>query len=117
MLRKSRLISMIREEVIDEYRYRVIFVNRDIVSYIEVEETMDEVNITDVFTKEDYRRKGYSKKLFGYLFDKYRDKRFMLEVRSRNKAAISLYESLGFSVIYKRLKYYKDDDAYIMERK
>ena len=41
----------------------------------------------------------------------------MLEVRTKNNIAISLYESLGFKVIHTRLKYYKDDDAYIMERK
>ena len=41
----------------------------------------------------------------------------MLEVRTKNSIAISLYESLGFKVIHTRLKYYKDDDAYIIERK
>ena len=39
----------------------------------------------------------------------------MLEVRSKNFVAINLYESYNFKTIYVREKYYKDDDALIME--
>lgn len=109
---------MIKDNLVDNYKHRVSYYeNLEEVSYIIIEETFDVVNIVDVFTKEEYRRKGYSRKLFNYIFDKYKDKRFMLEVRTKNSIAISLYESLGFKVIHTRLKYYKDDDAYIMERK
>ena len=100
---------MISESTIGYYKYRV--------SYMIDEVSVSFIDIEVVFTKEEYRRKGYSRKLFNYIFDKYKDKRFMLEVRTKNSIAISLYESLGFKVIHTRLKYYKDDDAYIMERK
>ena len=98
---------MISESTIGYYKYRVSYMIDEVsVSFIDIEVVMEDINIIDVFTKEEYRRKGYSK-----------DKRFMLEVRTKNSIAISLYESLGFKVIHTRLKYYKDDDAYIMERK
>lgn len=109
---------MISESTIGYYKYRVSYMIDEVsVSFIDIEVVMEDINIIDVFTKEEYRRKGYSRKLFDYIFDKYKDKRFMLEVRTKNSIAISLYESLGFKVIHTRLKYYKDDDAYIMERK
>lgn len=41
-----------------------------------------------------------------------------LEVRSRNKPAVSLYEKLGFEVRWIRKKYYSDngDDAIVMSK-
>ena len=39
-----------------------------------------------------------------------------LEVRSKNSAAIALYESFGFQKISLRKHYYKDDDAVVMKK-
>jgi ribosomal-protein-alanine N-acetyltransferase len=39
-----------------------------------------------------------------------------LEVRSRNTAAVALYESAGFMPVGKRKSYYGDDDALLMRR-
>ena len=109
---------MIKDKLVDNYKHRVSYYeNLEEVSYIIIEETFDVVNIVDVFTKEEYRRKGYSYKLFSYLINKYKDVKFMLEVRSRNVSAIKLYLKLGFVVIYVRKKYYNDDDALIMEKR
>ena len=109
---------MIKDNLVDNYKHRVSYYeNLEEVSYIIIEETFDVVNIVDVFTKEEYRRKGYSYKLFSYLINKYKDVKFMLEVRSRNVSAINLYLKLGFVVIYVRKKYYNDDDALIMEKR
>ena len=38
------------------------------------------------------------------------------EVRENNERAIHLYEKYGFKEIYRRNKYYGDEDAIIMER-
>ena len=107
---------MIELSNLGNFKYKVSYViEGNIVSYIIYEEVVDTINIVDVYTIEEYRRKGYSKCLFNFLFKEY-NKRFMLEVRTKNISAVGLYESLGFKTIYVRKKYYKDDDAFIMER-
>lgn len=110
---------MIVVKELENFKKRISYIEKDEVSFIEIEETIDIINIIDVFTKEEYRRKGYSKKLFNYLFELNKDKniKYMLEVRVDNKSAIKLYENLGFKIIHTRKNYYKDTDAYIMEVK
>ena len=52
---------MIKDNLVDNYKHRVSYYeNLEEVSYIIIEETFDVVNVVDVFTKEEYRRKGYS---------------------------------------------------------
>ena len=40
-----------------------------------------------------------------------------LEVATKNKAAINLYDKFGFLVVNTRKHYYDNDDAYLMARK
>ncbi len=75
----------------------------------------DSINILDFFVKENYRNKGYGKKLIEYIISKYKQKIF-LEVRESNINAIKLYEKFDFKTIHIRKKYYKDEDALIMMR-
>ena len=57
--------------------------------------------------------------LIGYLISDLGEelKLLTLEVASKNKAAISLYDKFGFEVVHTREKYYDGDDAYLMARK
>ena len=52
-----------------------------------------------------------------YIVDKYKDiNNILLEVRSKNEIAIKFYLKNKFKHIHTRIKYYEDDDAYIMKR-
>ena len=76
------------------------------------------INIIDVFVSERRRKEGIASKILSVVINDYKDRtvRFMLEVREGNVPAIKLYEKFGFKVIHIRYKYYKTENALIMER-
>jgi [ribosomal protein S18]-alanine N-acetyltransferase len=79
----------------------------------------DEGHITNVAVHPDFRRKHLGSILVGMLIDETKKeglKRFTLEVRASNRAAISLYEKFGFVSAGVRKGYYEDnnEDAMIM---
>ena len=79
----------------------------------------DEGELYQIGTLTEFRGRGIAEKLLGALLDKMREKGAAvcyLEVRSRNAAAIALYEKIGFERVSVRKNYYPDDDAVIMRR-
>ena len=55
--------------------------------------------ITNVVIRKEHRRKGYAGQMLKYLMEQGRNRgirRYTLEVRRSNEAAIALYEKLGF---------------------
>ena len=81
-----------------------------------------DVDITNVQVKEGYRGRGIGKRLMKAAMEKARatgGERFTLEVRESNLTAISLYESLGFTLEGKRKNFYENprEDAVIMWKK
>ncbi|MCL1822813.1 MAG: ribosomal protein S18-alanine N-acetyltransferase [Oscillospiraceae bacterium] len=64
----------------------------------------------------EYRRQGFAKELLLRFIEKCGGDVF-LETRSRNAAAIRLYESAGFKQIGLRKNYYGDDDAVVYRYK
>lgn len=86
-------------------------------AYIIVEETLDIINIIDVYTEKGCRRMGYASDLLDHIIKEYDGKKLMLEVRVDNEDAINLYKKFGFRVVHTREGYYKGVDALIMERK
>ena len=73
-------------------------------------------SVQRIAVRESERRKGYADKLMQALLAA-TNGRIILEVRSRNIPAISLYNKYGFKEIGVRRSYYTDpvDDAVIME--
>ncbi len=56
------------------------------------------VQIIDLYVDDKYRRQGFARQYFDFVFDKYSyARRFRLEAVRENTAAVRLYESLGFS--------------------
>lgn len=106
---------MINVKDIGNFKYEISYIVNNIKYGFIIIEVLDVINIIDVYVDIPYRGKKISKLLFNYLFDNYKNYKFMLEVRSKNNIAINLYESYNFKTIYVRKKYYKDDDAFIME--
>ena len=56
-----------------------------------------------------HRKKGIAQNLISHLFRC--KKTILLEVNENNRPAISLYKSLGFSLIHKRKNYYQDNST------
>ena len=111
---------MINVLTLEYSKIKVIYkIDEEEVGFILLENTIDVINIVDVFVKEKYRRKGIACKMFKYIFEMYKDRKvkYMWEVREDNIKAYNLYIKLGFKKIYVRKKYYKTSDAIIMEAK
>lgn len=96
-----------------------IFLNGKRIGFIEYDHVVDEFQILDVLIDHAYRRKGHAIKAFADLEEKARSlgvKKFILEVREDNIAAIKLYEKLNFERSGLRKKYYENKtDAILME--
>ncbi len=77
----------------------------------------DEAELFKIAVLPEYRRQGIAEKLLLSLHGKMRltgARLCFLEVRSRNAAAVSLYEKLGYERIRVIPRYYPDDDAFVM---
>ncbi len=80
---------------------------------------VDEAELFQIGTRPELRGRGIAKSLLERLHDKMRKKGAavcFLEVRSRNAAAIALYEKSGYERISVRSGYYPDDDAVVMRK-
>lgn len=92
--------------------------NGEILSLITYSISIDSADIESVVTKVSERKKGYAKLLFNLAIKDITNKKIVkifLEVRKSNTPAISLYNSLGFSKVGERKKYYADgEDAFVL---
>lgn len=105
---------MINKEEKNNYKYLNYIKNNEVIGFIEYQISVDEINITNVFVKEKYRRKKIASELLTELFKENVDKIF-LEVNVNNRSAINLYRKFDFISTNIRKKYYQNkDDAYVM---
>ena len=75
----------------------------------------------NIATHPDYRRKGIGTALINALVDrlaKQGSHSLMLEVRTSNNSAISVYQKLGFFEVGRRKNYYRNpkEDALILRK-
>jgi ribosomal-protein-alanine N-acetyltransferase len=99
---------------------RVSKINGMVVGYIIAWKIYEEVHILNLAVHPDHRRKGIGRELLSQCLRHFSNKGIksaILEVRVRNKNAISLYETTGFRSIGLRRKYYSDtgEDALVMK--
>lgn len=101
-----------------EFLYWIFNKNNNIVGYLGIQKSLDELQILGIGILEEYRNTGLAKKLTAELIrffkNSYQNK-VILEVRESNIAAINLYKSVGFSQYGKRENYYKNEDAILFE--
>lgn len=90
--------------------------NNIIKGFIHIQNGLDIIDLLNIIVKPEYRNHRIGSVLLKYIIDNKKDKKIMLEVRSKNINAIKLYQKYDFKIINIRKNYYKDDDAVIMER-
>ena len=95
------------------YLYKENNINK---GFIHIQNGLDIIDLLNIIVKPEYQNQGIGSVLLKYIIDNKQDKKIMLEVKSKNINAIKLYQKYDFKIINIRKKYYKDDDAIIMER-
>lgn len=91
--------------------------NTLLISYIFYSYCFGEMEVINIATHPEYRRKGFAELLLRSIFEKLNPQdEIFLEVRSKNQPAMSLYTKLGFEQVGLRKKYYDDDDALVLKR-
>lgn len=113
--------NMIYEDLVANPRahFYVAEQNGFVVGYIGIWKVEDTTHITTIAVDPTARRQGIATALVETVIDSYAewDRPVTLEVRSSNKAAQNLYESLGFKEKGHRKNYYSNnqEDALIMD--
>lgn len=102
--------NSLREELTnDTARFYVLRDNEKLLGYIGANNICGEVYITNVAVNENYRGKGYGKRLVNHLIKQCEAKNALfvtLEVRKSNENAIALYEICGFKKVGERKNFY-----------
>ena len=70
----------------------------------------DELHINTVAVARPHRRRGIATRLLQFVLEETNARRATLEVRESNRAAIVLYEKLGFRTTAVRKAYYRNPD-------
>ena len=103
------------------YQCWVFATKEEIVAHGVLSASIGESHLLTLCVHPDHQRNGYGRRILSLLMERaYRldSAECFLEVRTKNKKAINLYKSIGFSVIGERKNYYPGklgrEDAYIM---
>jgi ribosomal-protein-alanine N-acetyltransferase len=95
--------------------YLVAEFGGEAVGYVGLKYTADELHVMNIAVRPESRRQGLARRLLLAAVSGYPEaSKIYLEVRPSNAPARALYESLGFSTIGRRPRYYGDEDALIM---
>lgn len=100
--------------------FLVAIIDEQIVGYIGIYTAFDEGEITNVAVEKKYQKQGIGKVLADEAIKWCKMKKIqhlILEVRASNKAAIYLYQTLGFEQIGIRKKFYEQptEDGLVMK--
>lgn len=114
--------SILESELNNPYsKYIIAKLNNEIVGFAGVLDTVDQLEITNIVVKKNFRNKGIGNMLLDELINIAKEsskKEITLEVNNTNLVAIKLYEKNGFKNVGFRKKYYNNtDDANIMTLK
>lgn len=93
----------------------------ELIGYIIFTVTDDYTDVLKIFIRDSDRRNGYASQLLNRIIDlavRFKSKKIMIEVRSKNLNAIEFYKSNNFKEISLRKNYYSNpsDDAIVFER-
>jgi ribosomal-protein-alanine N-acetyltransferase len=107
----------IEEDLKKDYVHIYVYEeNNQILGFLHTEYHFEITDIVNIAVDINNQNKGIGYKLIDYLLNNTESKKIMLEVRESNTNAISLYNKCGFKEIHRRVNYYGNEDAIIMER-
>lgn len=89
----------------------------EIVGFAGIWRSVDDVHITDIVVKKDFRNNGIGSLLLEKLIEVAKEENYKyitLEVNNKNTIAQKLYLKYNFKEVGKRKNYYGTDDALIM---
>lgn len=104
------------EKIIDNklQSIKIYELEKNIVGFIEILDLNDEIDIINIVVDKSHRRKKIGSQLLEYVINNNQVKRFILEVKISNEAAINLYKKFGFEIKGIRKGYYNGVDAITM---
>jgi len=109
----------IREKIYNEQVvYWIKKKKKEVVGYLAIQFSGDDVEILGLGVLKEYRRKGYASELMTSMmnyFEQSSYKNFFLEVKDSNFKAKRLYSDFKFNRTGTLLNYYKEEDAAIYE--
>ncbi|GAH58607.1 unnamed protein product, partial [marine sediment metagenome] len=94
--------------------------SNEIVGFIIIiQDREDRVNLINLVISKQYQNKGYGSNLLKYTLNKIKEMNnievIVLNVNSKNKVAIGLYQKFGFRIVQKIENYYRQKkSAYLM---
>ena len=107
----------IEEDLKKDYVHIYVYEeDNQILGFLHTEYHFEITDIVNIAVDINNQHKGIGYKLIDYLFNNTESEKIMLEVRESNTNAISLYNKCGFKEIHRRVNYYGNEDAIIMER-
>ena len=98
--------------------YFVLFLDEQIVGFLECSIVLDEAELFEIAIKKEFQGQKLSVELMNYFIEFCKKKyvsTIFLEVNTINSKAISLYEKFGFVRYGIRKKYYGENDAVLMK--
>lgn len=108
-------------EMLEDGLSKVIVYEKDdkIIGFLSATVLYETCDILSIVVDPEYRRKGIASNLITYIIGDLGEqlKLVTLEVATKNKDAMSLYEKFGFEIVHTRDHYYNGDDAFLMARK
>ena len=112
--------KILKEELENKYtKYIVAKINKNIVGFAGIKYNFSTVEIMNIVTNKNYRRKGIATIMLNNLIElskEFNVSKIELEVNEKNISAINLYQKKGFKQVGIRKKYYNGIfDAVLMD--
>ena len=115
-------VNSIRSELTNPLSVWVVALENDVVvGYVGSQTVLAETDMMNLAVHPDFRRTGIGRRLVEELVLRIKQQGshvLMLEVRASNKAAIRLYDNMGFLQVGRRPNYYRNprEDALILRK-
>ncbi len=102
------------EEDFKASKYVIAKKNDEILGYIGYKVVLDELEIMNIVTKKNKRKRGIASNLLSYIIRKNKVEKINLEVDEKNTTAVNLYKKFGFREVGLRKNYYNGIDSAIL---
>jgi [ribosomal protein S18]-alanine N-acetyltransferase len=110
--------GLVSEVASQNSRFFVAEQDGKILGYILIWIVLDELHLLKIATASTYRRHGIASALIDYVVKEFKRASILyLEVREKNTIARNFYKKLGFVENGKRMNYYADDNAVLIEKR